>query len=80
MNIEMVPHLTKIGGNGPILANALAHFDIPVTYIGCLGSPVLHPLFAEFAKRVKAYSIAEPGYSDAIEFTDGKLICGKQQS
>src|SRR5215469_2062751 len=80
MNIEMVPHLTKIGGNGPILANALAHFDIPVTYIGCLGSPVLHPVFAEFAKNVKTYSIAEPGYSDAIEFTDGKLICGKQQS
>ncbi len=24
--------------------------------------------------------IAEPGYSDAIEFTDGKLICGRQQS
>ena len=29
-NIEMVPRLTKIGGNGPILANALAHFEIPV--------------------------------------------------
>ncbi len=36
MNIEMVPRLTKIGGNGPILAYALAHFDIPVSYIGCL--------------------------------------------
>ena len=35
MNIEMVPRLTKIGGNGPILAYALAHFDIPVSYIGC---------------------------------------------
>jgi hypothetical protein len=80
MNIEVVPRLTKIGGNGPILANALAHFDIPVTYIGCLGSPLLHPVFDEFAKNIKTYSIAEPGYSDAIEFTDGKLICGKQQS
>ena len=65
MNIEMVPRLTKIGGNGPILADALARFDIPVTYIGCLGSPVLHPVFAEFVKNVKTYSIAEPGYSDA---------------
>jgi hypothetical protein len=27
LNIEMVPRLTKIGGNGPILAYALAHFD-----------------------------------------------------
>jgi hypothetical protein len=80
MNIEMVPRLTKIGGNGPILANALAHFDIPVTYIGCLGSPALHPVFAEFAKKIKTYSIAEPGFSDAIEFADGKLICGKQQA
>jgi hypothetical protein len=80
MNIEMVPRLTKIGGNGPILAYALAHFDIPVSYIGCLGLPKLHPVFDEFAKNVETFSIAEPGYSDAIEFTDGKLICGKQQS
>jgi len=80
MNIEMVPRLTKIGGNGPIFANALAHFEVPVTYIGCLGSPALHPVFEEFAKKIKTYSIAEPGYSDAIEFADGKLICGKQQS
>jgi len=80
MNIEMVPRLTKIGGNGPILAYALAHFDIPVSYIGCLGLPKLHPVFDEFAKNVQTFSIAEPGYSDAIEFTDGKLICGKQQS
>ncbi len=74
-NIEMVQRLTKIGGNGPILANALAHFEIPVSYIGCLGSPELHPVFAEFARSIRTFSIAEPGYSDAIEFTDGKLIC-----
>jgi hypothetical protein len=53
MNIEMVPRLTKIGGNGPILAYALAHFDIPVSYIGCLGLPKLHPVFDEFAKNVE---------------------------
>ena len=80
LNIEMVPRLTKIGGNGPILAQAMAHFDIPVSYIGCLGSPQLHPVFEEFARNIQTFSIAEPGYSDAIEFTDGKLICGKQQS
>jgi hypothetical protein len=80
LNIEMVPRLTKIGGNGPILAYALAHFDAPVSYIGCLGLPKLHTVFDEFAKKVETFSIAEPGYSDAIEFTDGKLICGKQQS
>src|SRR6202043_3753138 len=30
--------------------------------------------------NIQTFSIAEPGYSDAIEFTDGKLIFGKQQS
>ena len=45
-----------------------------------LGWPKPHPVFADFAKRVKTYSLGEPGYSEAIEFTDGKLICGKQQS
>jgi hypothetical protein len=79
-NIEMVTRLTKIGGNGPILSYALAHFGIPVSYIGPLGRPELHPVFDDFAKRVKTFSIGEPGYSEAIEFTDGKLICGKQQS
>ena len=37
-------------------------------------------MFNDFAKRIKTYSIGEPGYSDAIEFIDGKLVCGKQQS
>jgi ketohexokinase len=79
-NIEMVPRLTKIGGNGPIFAFALARLGIPVSYIGCLGLPKIHPVFEEFSSRVNAFSIAEPGYSDAIEFVDGKVICGKQQS
>ena len=80
MNIEMVTRLTKIGGNGPILAYALSHFGIQVSYIGSLGQPKPHPVFDDFAKRVKTYSIGEPGYSEAIEFTDGKLICGREQS
>jgi hypothetical protein len=80
MNIEMVTRLTKIGGNGPILSYSLAHFGIQVSYIGSLGWPKLHPVFEDFAKYGKTYSIGEPGYSEAIEFTDGKLICGRQQS
>src|SRR5258708_19741056 len=80
MNIEMVHKVTKIGGNGPILANAVAQCGLPVTYIGCLGLPELHLVFTEFSKKIRTFSIAEPGYSDAIEFNDGKLICGKQQA
>src|SRR5437016_4906784 len=36
-NIELVNQLTKLGGNGPIMANALAQFGMQVTYLGTLG-------------------------------------------
>ena len=79
-NIELVSQLNKLGGNGPIMANALASFGIKVTYLGILGYPNLHPVFAEFAKRAEVHSIAEPGYTDALEFEDGKIMLGKHQS
>src|SRR5215472_18833801 len=79
-NIELVSQLTKLGGNGPIMANALASFGLKVTYVGILGYPNLHPVFAEFAKRAEVHSIAEPGYTDALEFEDGKIMLGKHQS
>jgi len=79
-NVEMVNQLTKLGGNGPIMANALASFGMKVCYLGNLGYPSLHPVFADFAKQAEVYSIAEPGYTDALEFEDGKIICGKHAS
>ena len=75
-NIELVSQLTKLGGNGPIMANALASFGMKVTYLGILGYPNLHPIFADFAKRAEVHSIAEPGYTDAVEFEDGKVMLG----
>jgi sugar/nucleoside kinase (ribokinase family) len=79
-NVELVSQLTKLGGNGPIMANALASFGLKVTYLGILGYPNLHPVFADFAKRAQVHSIAEPGYTDALEFEDGKIMLGKHQS
>src|SRR5262245_4828035 len=79
-NIELVSQLTKLGGNGPIMGNALASFGLKVTYLGILGYPNLHPVFAEFAQRAEVHSIAEPGYTDALEFEDGKIMVGKHQS
>src|SRR5512136_624951 len=79
-NIELVSQLTKLGGNGPIMANALAAFGFKITYLGILGFPNLHPVFADFARRAEVHSIAEPGYTDALEFEDGKIMLGKHQS
>ena len=79
-NIELVNQITKLGGNGPIMANALAGFGMKVTYLGNLGYPHLHPVFHEFARRAEVYSIAEPGHTDALEFDDGKIMLGKHSS
>jgi sugar/nucleoside kinase (ribokinase family) len=80
MNYELVVRRMKIGGNGPITANALASFGMAVTYVGNLGYPNLHPVFADFASRLEAvHSIGEPAHTDALEFEDGKLMFGKLQ-
>lgn len=76
-NIELVTQRTKLGGNGPILANALASFGIKVVYLGALGYPNIHPVFSSFGKRAEIHSIAEPGFTDALEFEDGKLMLCK---
>jgi sugar/nucleoside kinase (ribokinase family) len=76
-NFELVVKQMKLGGNGPIMANALAAAGLGVTYIGCVGYPTLHPVFQELATRAQVISIAEPGHTDALEFDDGKLMLGK---
>src|SRR6185436_5461144 len=48
-NIEFYPRMDKLGGNGPIMANALLAQGTPVTYIGALGQPQVHPVFAAMA-------------------------------
>jgi sugar/nucleoside kinase (ribokinase family) len=76
-NIELVNHQIKLGGNGPIMANALASLGLRVTYLGALGYPAMHPVFKAFAEKVEAYTVAEAGHTDALEFEDGKLMLGK---
>jgi sugar/nucleoside kinase (ribokinase family) len=80
-NFEFVTRMVKLGGNGPIMANALASFGAPVTYLGNLGAGALHPVFSDFAAScTRVVSVADPGFTDAIEFDDGKLMCGKHES
>jgi len=50
-NYEMVVTLEKLGGNGPIMANAMAQLGLPVTYVGSLGYPAVHPVFQDLAAR-----------------------------
>ena len=80
-NLELVVRQEKLGGNGPIMANAMLETGCAVTYIGNLGRPAVHPVFADMAARCKAcFSLAAPGTTDALEFRDGKVMIGKHQS
>ncbi|OIO60021.1 MAG: sugar kinase [Verrucomicrobia bacterium CG_4_10_14_3_um_filter_43_23] len=79
-NFELVTLLRKIGGNGPIMANALMTFNIKTRYIGSLGYPTINPVFEEFCKKADVCSIAEPSYTAALEFDDGKIMLGKTEN
>jgi len=77
-NIEKVPVQTKLGGNGPILSNALLEYGVSLTYVGALGKPAIHPVFEDMAAKAEAvYSLCDAGHTDACEFEDGKIMMGK---
>ena len=76
-NVEIVPTLVKLGGNGPIMANAMCALGLDVTYCGMTGYPNTHSVFEEFSNRAKLLPLSPPALTDAYEFDDGKLIVGK---
>lgn len=79
-NIELAPVVEKLGGNGPIMANAQSAQGLNVRYLGALGRENIHPVFQEFATKTKAISIADPGVTHAAEFNDGKIMLGSMAS
>jgi hypothetical protein len=79
-NIELVSTLQKIGGNGPIMANAMAINHPQITYIGALGYPTVDAVFAPMKATMELHTIAINGHTDALEFDDGKLMLGKMST
>jgi sugar/nucleoside kinase (ribokinase family) len=79
-NLELYPRTEKLGGNGPIMASALLGAGARVTYVGALGRPQVHAVFAEMAARARTFSLCAPAHTTAIEFRDGKLMLGTMRS
>lgn len=79
-NLEFYPRMDKLGGNGPIMANAILAQGAGVTYVGALGKSAIHPVFAPMAARAKVVSLCDPAATTAVEFTDGKLMLGMMRS
>ncbi len=78
-NIEFIPIQNKLGGNGPIMSNALSNYNLDVTYIGAVGEDSINPVFNEMSKKSTIINISNPGLTDAVEFLDGKLMIGKRE-
>lgn len=72
--IEIVHQQKKIGGNGPLMAGALAAAGLDVEYVGTLGAPELHPAYAGLSQVVRCTSIGEPAVTHALEFGNGKIM------
>jgi len=79
-NIELVSLTQKLGGNGPIMANAMSKQGVSVSYVGALGAAAIHPVFREMGDKCELVPIADPGLSFNLEFDDGKLIMSKLDS
>lgn len=81
-NIELIVQRQKIGGNGPILADALLKGGHHLTLAGTIGLPgAIEPIFQELVSRCRAVIPLGPSaHSDAIEFEDGKIILGKLEN
>jgi sugar/nucleoside kinase (ribokinase family) len=75
-NIELYPRMDKLGGNGPIMANAVLAHGARVTYVGALGRGAVHPVFADLAARARVVSITDAAHTIAVECPDGKIMLG----
>lgn len=69
----------KFGGNGPLITSALSDIysnEIDLAYIGAMGAHEVLPVYRDAleAKTEALYTLAEPAYSNCLEFEDGKLM------
>jgi sugar/nucleoside kinase (ribokinase family) len=64
----------KIGGNMPIVANALGNLGCETICVGAMGYPEPEQIFTAMNSNCKLLSVTNPGYCYALEFGDSKLM------
>jgi hypothetical protein len=73
-SLESEELVQKLGGNMPIMANALAQIGATVDCVGAFGIPTIAPAFADMQSNCKLHSFTNPGFTTAMEFVDGKIM------
>lgn len=78
-NIELVVKERRLGGNAPLLTNALLEGGHDLTFIGPIGNPKqIEPLFQQMAKRCRqVFPLGPSALTHALEFQNGKILLGK---
>ncbi len=76
-SLELKLQTEKVGGNAPIFSQTISHLGAQVSCIGAFGTPQLHPIFRELEKACTLYSISGPGFCEALEFRDGKVMLAR---
>jgi sugar/nucleoside kinase (ribokinase family) len=73
-SLESEELVQKLGGNMPIMANAMAQMGTNVSCIGAFGMPSVVPVFSQMHPNCSLYTYTNPGFTTAMEFTDGKIM------
>lgn len=73
-SLESEEMVQKLGGNMPIMANAMGQMGISINCAGAFGVPTIAPAFAGMHSNCKLFSYTNPGFTTAMEFADGKIM------
>ena len=72
--IELQTHLSKIGGNMAITANALGNLGARIECVGTFGLPEVLPFFKSISSNCVLHSVGDTITATALEFNDSKII------
>ena len=77
--MEACVRFTKLGGNAPLMADAVGSLGVKVNCVGAMGYPQIDPVFNGLSENIDLYTIGNPGYTTALEFDDGKIILSQRE-
>ncbi|KAB1197915.1 MULTISPECIES: PfkB family carbohydrate kinase [Haloferax] len=73
LSFEWIQEGVRTGGHVSHLARAFGEMGFDPAIVGCLGDPPEEPFVDEFG-AFPLETLGSPGYTDAVEFSDGKLM------
>ncbi|WP_416840080.1 PfkB family carbohydrate kinase [Haloferax sp. DFSO52] len=73
LSFEWIQEGVRTGGHVSHLARAFGEMGFDPALVGCLGDPPEDPFVDEFGD-FPMETLGSPGYTDAVEFSDGKLM------